>query len=355
MLTIRPPLRVTMAWRTVCVVLRTPFRFTAINRSQRAGSLSTKKWSRSQPALLTRTSIGPSSASTAATAQETASRSATSAVAGNARPPAARTSAAPASAVSGSTSTIPIARPSRARRCAMARPMPRPAPVTSATEPTPLPAARQRRREAAAHGDLALLVDGLHLAIDPPLAVGLVLARHFAHRDDRVAGPDARREADLQAAQAVRADEVRHAAADERGRQHAVAKHARLARHVRELLVVMDRVEVARGARVAHEVRPAEVLHHDGRELLAFRHVLEVARHAHCTAPSVWMRVLRLYAATSPRWLVNSVSVMTKSIFPPRLPSFSKTSFVRPRAIKTSPGRIGRRYSNSCSPWRSRR
>src|SRR5438874_6142096 len=50
MLTIRPPLRVTMAWRTVCVVLRTPFRFTAINRSQRAGSLSTKKWSRSQPA-----------------------------------------------------------------------------------------------------------------------------------------------------------------------------------------------------------------------------------------------------------------------------------------------------------------
>src|SRR5437016_12460465 len=299
MLTIRPPLRVTMAWRTVCVVLRTPFRFTAINRSQRAGSLSTKKWSRSQPALLTRTSTGPSAASTAATARATASRSATSAVAADARPPAARTSAAPASAVSGSTSTIPIAKPSRARRSAMARPMPRPAPVTSATEPTPLPAARQRRREAAAHGDLALLVDGLHLAIDPPLAVGLVLARHFAHRDDRVAGPDARREADLQAAQVVRADVVRHATADARGRPHARAEQPRLARHVRELLVVMDRVEVARGARVAHEVRPAEVLHHDGRELLAFRHVLEVARHAHQYPSLTLISILRSRSSVS--------------------------------------------------------
>src|SRR5881409_3720722 len=276
MLTMRPLPRAAMPWSTVCVVLRTPFRLTAIRRSQSAGSLSTKKCSRSQPALLTRTSTGPSAPSSAATARPTASRSATSAAAAEARPPAARTSAAAASAPAPSRSRAPTARRSRASRSAMARPMPRPAPVTSATEFTPLPAARQRRREAAAHGDLALLVDGLHLAIDPPLAVGLVLARHFAHRDDRVAGPDARREADLQAAQAVRADEVRHAAADERGRQHAVAKHARLARHVRELLVVMDRVEVARGACVAHEVRPAEVLHHDGRELLAFRHVLEV-------------------------------------------------------------------------------
>src|SRR5205809_1936076 len=272
MLTIRPPLRVTMAWRTVCVVLRTPFRFTAINRSQRAGSLSTKKWSRSQPALLTRTSIGPSAASTAVTARETASRSATSAVAGDARPPAARTSAGPASAVSGSMSTIPIARPSRARRSAMARPMPRPAPVTSATEPTPLPAARKRRREAAAHGDLALLVDGLHLAVDPPLAVGLVLPHHLAPGDDRVAGPDARCEADLQASEVLGPDVVGHAAAHERGGQHAVAEDTRLAGQVGGRLVVMNRVEVAGRAGVPHEIRPTQLLYHDGRQPVVLIH-----------------------------------------------------------------------------------
>src|SRR5205823_5141134 len=246
MLTIRPAPRAAIPWRTAWVVLRTPFRLTAMRRSQSAGSLSAKKCSRSQPALLTRTSSGPSAPSIAATARPTASRSATSAAAAALRPPAARTSAATASAVAPSRSTIPTASPSRASRSAMARPIPRPAPVTSATEPTALlPAARKRRREAAAHGDLALLVDGLHLAVDPPLAVGLVLPHHLAPGDDRVAGPDARCEADLQASEVLGPDVVGHAAAHERGGQHAVAEDTRLAGHVGERLVVMDRVEVA--------------------------------------------------------------------------------------------------------------
>src|SRR5438067_1802171 len=295
MLTMRPPPRAAMPWSTVCVVLRTPFRLTAIRRSQSAGSLSTKKCSRSHPALLTRTSIGPSASSSVATARPTASRSATSAAAAEARPPAARTSAATASAPAPSRSRTPTARRSRASRSAMARPMPRPPPVTSATEPTSLAAARQRRGESSAHRDVALLVDGLHLAVDPPLAVGVVLPRHLPCRHDGVARPDARGEADLEAAEVLRPDEVGHAAADECGGQHAVAEHARLAGHVGELLVVMDRVEVAGGARIADEIRPAQVLDHDGRQLVALVHVLEEARHAHpCTAPSVWMRVLRL-------------------------------------------------------------
>src|SRR5262249_32672431 len=159
-----------------------------------------------------RMSIGPSALSTATSARPTASRSATSAVAADARPPAARTSAAPASAASASRSTIPTARPPRASPSPTAPPQPPPPPGTRPTQATSLPAAGQGRRERAAHGDLTLLVDRLHLAVDPPLAVRLVLPGDLPARGDRVTRPDAGREAHLEAAQVLRPHVVGHAA-----------------------------------------------------------------------------------------------------------------------------------------------
>src|SRR4029077_6994074 len=47
--------------------------------------------------------------------------------------------------------------------------------------------------------------------------------------------------------------------------EHAVAEHRGIAGGAREVLVVMDRVEVARGAGVAHQVGAREVLDHEGR------------------------------------------------------------------------------------------
>src|SRR4029077_16848381 len=160
--------------------------------------------------------------------------------------------------------------------------------------------------------------------------------------------PDAGREADLVAPEILRSDEVGQALGDEAGRQHAVAEDGRVAGHLGELLVVVNRVEVAGRARVAHQVGARQPLDHERRELLPFAPVAE-ERHP-CTAPSVSMTVFREYATTSPRWLRNSVSPTMKSIFPPRFPCLSKTSLVRDRNYGRSPARIGRTYSNSCSP-----
>src|SRR5262249_9559711 len=57
--------------------------------------------------------------------------------------------------------------------------------------------ARRGSGERAADCGLAGLADGRDLAVDARLAVGLVAARDRAGAGDRVAGPDARREAHL--------------------------------------------------------------------------------------------------------------------------------------------------------------
>src|SRR4029077_16401739 len=160
--------------------------------------------------------------------------------------------------------------------------------------------------EGAAHRDLARLAACDHLAVDPVLARVVVLPRDRARAGDRVARPDAGREADLVAPEILRSDEVGQALGDEAGRQHAVAEDGRVAGHLGELLVVVNRVEVAGRARVAHQVGARQPLDHERRELLPFAHVVE-ERHP-CTAPSVSMTVFREYATTSPRWLRNSVS-----------------------------------------------
>src|SRR5690349_18789496 len=266
----------------------------AITRSQNVGSLSTKSAIRSQPALFTRTSSGPRPSSTARTAACTATRSLTSASAATARPPAIAISFATARAVVPSRSTMPIATPVRARRCAMARPMPRPPPVTSATagNASLLPR-RQRGRERPAHRDLAGLAERDELPVDAMLPRLVVLPRHAALAGDRIAGPHARREPDLVPTEVLRSDEVGDALRDEPGRQHAVAEDGRIAGHLREFLVVVDRVEVTRRARVANQVRAREAVDHEWRDRLPFLHLVE--RHP-CTAPSVSMTVFREYA-----------------------------------------------------------
>src|SRR5262249_5636358 len=88
------------------------------------------------PALLTRTSIFPNSATVRATSPSTWSAFVTSLAPAIARRPSARASAAPSSAVSALRSESATSQPSRASRSAIARPIPRPAPVISATLPS---------------------------------------------------------------------------------------------------------------------------------------------------------------------------------------------------------------------------
>src|SRR5213593_942089 len=209
-------------------------------------------------------------------AARTAAKSATSAPTPAARPPLVRISSATPSAARPSRSAIPTVAPERASRCAMARPMPRPPPVTRATAPVTeaaLPAGREGRAEAPAHRHLPLLVQRHHLAVDPPLAIVLVALRHPPLARDGVAGPHPRRKAHLEAPEVLHADEVADALADEPGGQHPMAEDRRVTGHARELLVVVDRVEVPRRPRVTHQIRPGQVLDHERRQILAFPHV----------------------------------------------------------------------------------
>jgi hypothetical protein len=97
---------------------------------QNVGSVSTKFIIRSQPALLTRMPIPPTSFSTRSTAAVTAAWSVMSTAKAAAVPPARRTlSSAPAALRSNTASR----QPSSASRSEIARPMPLPPPVTRAT------------------------------------------------------------------------------------------------------------------------------------------------------------------------------------------------------------------------------
>src|SRR5262245_16603794 len=246
MLTMRPRPRAIMPSSTAWVAFRTPFRLIAITRSHSSGGPSTKRARVSQPALLTSASTGPSPASTASSAARSDARSVTSAVRPAARAPPATNSAVTAAADSPCTSSTPTAQPSRARARAIARPIPRPAPVTTATPGMPgLALRRHRGGERAGDGGLAPLRGGRDLAVDARLAGFLVPPRDPAAARDRVAGPDPGREAHLEAAQVAGPDDVGDAAGHEARRQHAVAEHRRIPRRLGEVLVVVDRVEVA--------------------------------------------------------------------------------------------------------------
>src|SRR5690348_5170406 len=85
------------------------------------------------PALLIRTTGGPSSAATLPTAVATCSASLTSAPTATARPPPAVIASTVGPQAPTSRSSTPTAMPSEASRLAVAAPMPRAAPVTMAT------------------------------------------------------------------------------------------------------------------------------------------------------------------------------------------------------------------------------
>src|SRR3954464_7774329 len=159
MFTIRPQPRSFMCGQTACAQLNAPVRFTRRSRSQNSGDWfwNWPTWSR-VPALLTRMSTEPSSATVRSTAALTCSRSVTSQRTATARRPRARISPAvdsvctrpccratmasgPYASVSSessdstSRSAITTSAPARASVRASARPSPREPPVTRATLP----------------------------------------------------------------------------------------------------------------------------------------------------------------------------------------------------------------------------
>src|SRR4051794_3706224 len=140
MLMIRPLDRAIMVSRTARQHTMVPLRLTAISRSQVSSVLRTNGSMTSMPALLTSTSISPSSSTTCWKAARTAELSDTSTPTPIARAPNfSPTSPAAAAAAAPSRSAIATAAPCSARPAAMAAPMPRAAPVTTQTRPSSEP------------------------------------------------------------------------------------------------------------------------------------------------------------------------------------------------------------------------
>ena len=114
-----------------------PFRLVSITMSQSASVSSSIGPRLLTPALFTRMSIGPSSASTSDTSRVTCSASITSAANPRARRPvAAAISDAADSHASRERPEIATSAPASASACAMTRPSPRAPPVTSARRPS---------------------------------------------------------------------------------------------------------------------------------------------------------------------------------------------------------------------------
>src|SRR5206468_11306182 len=106
------------------------------------------------------------------------------------------------------------------------------------------------------------------------------------------------------------AHESRHRAAQDAGAEHPHREHGRVSRGLGEGLVVVDGIEVARGPGIAHEVRARQLLRPHLGQGVAFLDVFPVAHGAQSfTTWPVSMPTCRARATTSPRWLVNSVSV----------------------------------------------
>src|SRR5690349_11690402 len=134
MLTIRPRdfIKVRAAAR---MKLYVPLRLTSTTRSKSSSLIRRSSWSRVIPALFTRMSRPPSSASTVLPSSLTGPEAATSTPYAAAWPPSAWQAAADSLARSAVVATHATRAPRPARRSAIARPMPREAPVTSATLP----------------------------------------------------------------------------------------------------------------------------------------------------------------------------------------------------------------------------
>ena len=137
-LTMRPYWRAAMPGSTACSMCSAPVRLMSMSLAHSAGTVLTKGLNTSQPALLTSTAMGPSCASTAATAASTWARSVMLQAKAVARPPVARMSAATFSAASKFMSNTATWAPSLAKRRQVAPPMPPPPPVTMTVLPSNL-------------------------------------------------------------------------------------------------------------------------------------------------------------------------------------------------------------------------
>src|SRR6267154_1627196 len=115
------------------LIRNAPRRCTPSTMSQSSSDILNSRLSLMIPALLIRTTGGPSSAATLPTAVATCSASLTSAPTATARPPAAVIASTVGAQALASRSRTPTAMPSEASRLAVAAPMPRAAPVTMAT------------------------------------------------------------------------------------------------------------------------------------------------------------------------------------------------------------------------------
>src|SRR3990172_3646556 len=135
MLTMRPPPRSRMGRIAAREQLKVPPRLTSTILSHSACDMSSTRRGRPKPALFTRRSSPPSSATARATMACAWLSSATLAVTTTARRPSARTSSATVRARSSSRSFTATSAPSRASPSARPRPIPCPAPVTSETLP----------------------------------------------------------------------------------------------------------------------------------------------------------------------------------------------------------------------------
>src|SRR2546430_15271441 len=185
-------------------------------------------------------------------------------------------------------------------------------------------------------GLLAILVLAPHLELDvlavdfrDPAATSVRLVRHV---DAAIAHLERFQRAPV-------ADPVGEQLAKVAGLQQAVQDDARQVDAAREILVVMDLVEVARRAGVLHQLARRRVLD-EPRDLLAGLH-----RRAHRR-----IAVPRSRATVRPCWLVYSVSKMMNSRFPLE-PLFSYTSPTLPVAVILSPTFTGSRYSKRLPPF----
>src|SRR5690606_14765957 len=133
-MTMRPWPCARIVSHTALVKLAAPITCTSSTSRKSARSILAKLLSRRMPALLTRMSMRPHSASVASAIACTASASVTEHFAARACPPAARISPTTASAPSPRSFTTTFA-PCRASSSACARPSPPPAPVTMAVLP----------------------------------------------------------------------------------------------------------------------------------------------------------------------------------------------------------------------------
>src|SRR5580698_430992 len=125
-----------------------------------------------------------------------------------------------------------------------------------------------RDGEAPLDRGFALLVDHLQFALDQLLAMLFALAGDLAATRQRIAGPYLPREANLETPNLSCARIIGQAARETSRSPHALRKHGRDSRRLDEGLIVMQRDEIARRARVTHEIGPRHVINRDGRSLV---------------------------------------------------------------------------------------